>query len=357
MQNQFMIISPLRFFLLLGTLLMSFPTVAQQVPYYSAIRENWGLLNPAFLDFHYYDYVKGERPNYYSANISLRHQFANENQSIKQLNAKIESRIERSKWGLGLNFDQIGIFQELGVYGQYGYQVLPEKLMLAFSPKITLQTLNLKEEDFANFADDQTAQQAIAFSTIKTSLDVGMSYANEIGGKNFLLLGLGVNNFWAQQTSGILTLKKAPQLNAFAGFLVSYKKNGKSADIRQWEPMVLFRMVPNVSYFTFRDFERPIVPSIDFSVRYSIIRDSKNDWRTGAGLSTSGQINFEVSAFPEKKKFDFGINFSIPLLNNSLGPGLEIFYVHRNNYFNQNPKRTGKVKFKRSSRRGTSNAE
>jgi hypothetical protein len=150
-----------------------------------------------------------------------------------------------------------------------------------------------------------------------------------------MLFGIGVNQLYSSRYHTELMLKKTPQINAFAGFLF-LKKGRKTSIHQQLEPILLVTTVPRSNQFWVRSYQTPIPLTLDLSIRYSILKDdgqfeSITDWRFGIGATSAGVINLELGMLP-KTGLIFGLNFSIPTLNNTLEPGLEAFASFREIY-------------------------
>ena len=92
------------------------------MPYFAVFRENWVLLNPAFLNHFYLE----DKNRTMMINVSHREQWFGFNGGPQQSNARIENivvgrkkalnNVPRMKWGLGMENETLGDYASSGIF-------------------------------------------------------------------------------------------------------------------------------------------------------------------------------------------------------------------------------------------------
>jgi hypothetical protein len=302
---------------------------AQQGISYGNIRENWCLLNPAFLDFRYYDHSKKEhRPDrFLSGGVKYHH--LNQNIGTMTANLRYELFARRTKLSGGIIADKLGSFTQAGVFGQYGYQILKNKLTLAYGFKLTGQWLDIKQTDFADFDNDPIAQEVVNIRFgMNFFSDLGLSYIISSKKYDKIYTGIGVTQIRSSEYNDNLPLLKKPEYNIFLGAILPLKKNGTNNRI-QLEPLMMVRYTNIDGSYWFHGLNSRKPLTIDASFRFTNMKSFQktNDLRLGIGGSTAGVIQFEVGIILNKKNATV-ISPILLALPGSAGTGIELAHTY-----------------------------
>jgi hypothetical protein len=315
----------------------------QQLPYFSACRENWVLLNPAFLNhFHLEDVSRSMLINF-----SRRDQMLGFKGRPQQSHARFEniisgkkngaSNMPKMKWGLGLENESLGSNSSSGLFANYAYMFklnantfISAGLTLSFSNHSNnLNPLSFKEEENAEVLESLNGIMQVG------KADVGIFIKHKIKNRNskidHLYAGLSslqISSIYFSHIDKMGTIKK-PHFNLLAGAIIG--DVGKGGIIgTYWEPTIWIRYLPKATFLLLNSQNINVPISIDFSIRYFL----KGKIWLGGGIGTSGNINFETgySIYNPNKKKDWsipkiktGILCNLPILGTNSGYSLEAF--------------------------------
>ncbi len=320
-----------------------FELMAQQSAYYAIFRENWVLLNPAFLDHFFLE----DKERTLMVNASYRQQWIGFEDGPKQLNARLENivvgkkgadkNIPFWKWGFGIGNEKIATFNSCGLYGNYAYLMqLNEQTHMAagFSASIFNHRFRLDPDAFQDFEADPLAQSVQGSIRWLANLDAGVflkhkSY-NGQSGIDHWYLGMAATqvlsvNIRTESENGVLATDRKPHFNLLTGVL--FGRGGRAVVTSFWEPSVWIRYLPGTSYQTILG-NSPL--SADLALRFSI---GDKFW-SGLGFGTSGNLSIEFgynyhNAFQRKDtqapKVKTGMLFNAPLIGPAPGYSVELF--------------------------------
>lgn len=320
------------FVLILSSLWTTIETKGQQVPYYAVFRENWVLMNPAFLN-HFYLEDKNRTLN---INISHREQWVGFEGGPQQSNARIENiavrkkkilvNVPSMKWGLGMENERLGASSSSGIFGNYAYFFNLNKttfLSAGLNLSLSNQRFRLDPTTFKDWDNDLPSQLFGSEQRWYGRMDAGIFIKNKSQSKNSSI------NHWyvglsTQQLSTLLG--KKPHFNFLAGILIGDSNKGGTFGT-YWEPSIWIRYLPGATYNAL-NFKSPI--STDVSLRFFM----KDKIWLGSGLGTSGNISLETGyIFHNAKnmnsmlvpKIKTGIMCNIPVLGATFGYSVEAF--------------------------------
>jgi type IX secretion system PorP/SprF family membrane protein len=318
------------------------PLQAQQVPYFAVFRENWVLLNPAFLNHFYLE----DKNRTMMINVSHREQWFGFNGGPQQSNARIENivvgrkkalnNVPRMKWGLGMENETLGDYASSGIFANYAYlfnisntTFISAGLSFSFSNnRYRLDPLTFKE--WGKDIPSQLLENEVRWLG-KT--DAGIFIKHKTQGRyskiDHWYIGLSTIQLASLDLfskGGGLDLVKKPHFNLLAGLMLGEPgKGGRFGTY--WEPTIWIRYLPGATY-QILNIKSPI--STDVSVRFFV---NEKIWG-GGGFGTSGSVSLETGyIFNNMKKqrnilvpkIKTGILCNIPLLGTTFGYSVEAF--------------------------------
>ena len=335
-------ILPLFFGLTSSFLFTIKPLQAQQVPYFAVFRENWVLLNPAFLNHFYLE----DKNRTMMINVSHREQWFGFNGGPQQSNARIENivvgrkkalnNVPRMKWGLGMENETLGDYASSGIFANYAYlfnisntTFISAGLSFSFSNnRYRLDPLTFKE--WGKDIPSQLLENEVRWLG---KADAGVFLKHKSQGRyskiDHWYIGLSTIQMASVDVAGrggVLDVVKKPHFNFLAGMLLGESNKGGSLGT-YWEPTIWIRYLPGATYRAL-DLKSPI--STDVSLRFFV---KEKIWG-GGGFGTSGNISLETGYifYNSKKsrnwmvpKIKTGVLCNIPVLGTTFGYSVEAF--------------------------------
>jgi len=328
--------------------------VGQQIPEYSFLRENMGIINPAFFNYSFIE------DNSMTQNLSIYHnqQWLGIPDAPVLSNAKFEKIAvqngsypvkPKSKWGVAFEKSNSGrgALIEQGVYFNYGYSVNLSEFTTfsaglnfrAIQEQWNIDPLTIKDKD-------DLILESLNMRSLKGLFDIGIFLRRKSVNQNSKIESW----YWGlsgSQASGFTlnpfgqSLMRPLHLNILFGCFIGKDFSGNGLS-NFFEPLVLIRYFPPYDKEKFSGFLFPVDAELklpftaDFNVRYT----HKNTFFLGTGVGWQGKINFETgyqfitNNGRNRIKYKLGVlasYFPIPDVKNNLPqaiykfPSMEMF--------------------------------
>lgn len=314
----------------------------QQLPYYAVFRENWVLLNPAFLDHFYLE----DNDRTAILNCSHREQWIGFEGAPRQSSVRLENilvnkrkarlNVPRMKWGLGAENEKIGDFSRSGVLANYAYIFNLSDLTTistGFSTTFSNNVVSLNPVTFKDWQNDVAAQSLENINSWFGKMDVGIFIKHKPKDRfskiDNYYVGISAMQLASMDfpfESNILDRFKKPHFNFLAGLFIGEQAKGGSYST-YLEPSVWIRYLPGT---TFKLFDIVMPVSTDFSLRLFV---NEKIW-IGSGFGTSGNLSIDTGySFQKGRKkrnmheprIRMGALCNIPVLGSPIGYSVEAF--------------------------------
>ncbi len=312
----------------------------QQSSYFSVLRENWVLLNPAFYNHLYLE----ENDRTTLINASHRQQWIGVVEGAQQSNARFENIIYKKnkeeydfpkmKWGVGVENETWGSLKSTGFYFNYAYTFK----LNDFTELVTGLTFNFKNikydlepSSFRRFDSDPIAVNINNQIRWIGHFNSGIFINHQVNNRSIVdswYMGFSGGQLIRYQFGkNIYQNTDYKQFNFIGGMTLGGRYIGKRL-VSYFEPTIILRYIPNLVYSNFLSENAKI--STDFSLRYFI---NEHFW-AGTGFGTSGNFSIEAGLNIQnikkcrcwtKPKIRTGILWNIPFVNSTQGYSIELF--------------------------------
>lgn len=319
------------FSLLLSSLFFRYSN-AQRTPYFSFPRENFVLINPSFLNHQFIDKEKRT----YMINISHRQQYLGVRGGPIQPNIRFENILPiddnkpSMKWGIGLEGEKIGDFNNVKLFGNYAYFITSSRELL-ISMGLTLKAGNqyFKTNKSSNIDEGDSVIDPIVSTFFNSSVGLFVKKSGERNSKlKNLYAGLSLLDMADIQfiKSNDASVTFNPEIHFLGGFSLKLNKGFRRGNDITAEPLLWVRYVPGFSSFLIGS-ENKIPLSADISLRLNI-----ENFFLGTGIGTSGNFLVELgiasgssSTKYSNSKYGLMVNLPVIVSRNFRFSSLEVF--------------------------------
>jgi hypothetical protein len=308
---------------------------AQGTPYFSFPRENFVLINPSFLNHQFIEAQDREKRTYL-LNISHRQQYLGVRGGPIQPNIRFENILPidgnkpSMKWGVGLEGEKIGDFNNVKLFGNYAYFITSSKELL-ISMGLTLKAGNQYFKASGNRDNPDYVIEGYPMSSTFFNSSVGL-FVKKSGKRNSKL-----KNFYAGLSfldiadiqfpiSEVAPVTFNTEIHFLGGFSIELNKGYRRGNDITLEPLLWARYVPGFSSFLIGSEKAEIPLSADFSLRLNI-----ENFFLGTGIGTSGNILVELGlaggSSTKNYNFRYGLMLNLPVIvsRNFRFSSLEVF--------------------------------